>query len=83
MERAIREGDNPVGESSATSFSILSTAVHVKFRRNPPGPSGKPKYSLVTDSEPVPGGKGEKHPGRGVKEYLKPYAYKQSEPVKG
>ena len=32
---------------------------------NLPGPSGKAKYSEVTDSEPVPGGKGEKNPGEG------------------
>ena len=29
------------------------------------GPSSKPKYSLVTDSEQVPWGKGEKHPDEG------------------
>ena len=28
---------------------------------NLPAPSGKAKYSLVTDSEPVPEGKGEKY----------------------
>ena len=33
----------------------------------------------MNDSEPVPGGEGEKNPGRGVKENLKPYAYKQRE----
>ena len=32
----------------------LSTAGHEESRRNPPGPSGKAKYYLVTDSEPVP-----------------------------
>jgi hypothetical protein len=32
---------------------------------NLPGPSGKAKYSEVTDSEPVPWGKGEKNPGEG------------------
>ena len=32
---------------------------------NLPGPSGKAKYSEVTDSEPVPCGKGEKNPGEG------------------
>jgi hypothetical protein len=32
---------------------------------NLPGPSGKAKYSQVTDSEPVPRGKGEKNPGEG------------------
>lgn len=40
---------------------------HVKFRENQPGPSGKTKYSLMTDSAQVPRGKGEKNPGRGVK----------------
>ena len=29
------------------------------------GPSSKAKYSLLTDSELVPGGKGEKNPGEG------------------
>ena len=47
------------------------------------GPSRKAKYYLVTDSERVPWGKGEKDPGRGVKENLKPCAYKHIEPVKG
>ena len=35
----------------------------LKLRR----PFRKAKYSLVTDSEQVPRGKGEKNPGRGVK----------------
>ena len=47
--------------------SILSTARHVEPCRNLPGPSGKAKYSLKTDSEPVPWGKGEKNRGNGVK----------------
>ena len=46
------------------------------------GPPSKPKYYLMTDRGAVPGGKGEKDPGRGVKENLKPCAYKQSERVK-
>ena len=29
------------------------------------GPSSKAKYSWLTDSEPVPWGKGEKNPGKG------------------
>ena len=32
---------------------------------NPPGPSGKAKYSWETDSELVPWGKGEKNPKKG------------------
>ena len=37
----------------------------MKFCRNLPEPSGKAKYSWETDSEPVPWGKGEKHPEQG------------------
>ncbi len=35
--------------------------MHVKLRMNLRGPPRKPKYSLATDSEPVPRGKGEKN----------------------
>ena len=45
--------------------SILSSAGHEKSCMNLPGPSGKAKYSWETDSEPVPWGKGEKHPEQG------------------
>ena len=55
---------------------IQSTAGHVKPGGNMGGPSSKPKYSLVTDSEEVLWRKGEKYPWRGVKKNLKPYAYK-------
>ena len=41
--------------------SILSSTEHEKFCVNLRGPSRKAKYSLETDSEPVPWGKGEKH----------------------
>ena len=61
------EGESPVTEILQTLLGILSTARHVKSCRNPRGPSRKAKYSLVTDSEQVPRGKGEKNPGRGVK----------------
>ena len=54
MGKSVTEGENPVDETSKDLRSILSTAGHEKSRRNPPGPSGKAKYSLVTDSEPVP-----------------------------
>ena len=42
-----------------------SKAGHVKSCLKIGGPSSKAKYSLPTDSEPVPGGKGEKNPGEG------------------
>ena len=49
---------------------------------NTGGPPSKPKYSSATDSEQVPGGKGEKHPDEGSERDLKPDAYKQSEPAR-
>ena len=56
-----------------------SRAGHVQSCLNLPGPSGKAKYSLATDSELVPRGKGEKNPGEGNEKNLKPHVYKQSE----
>ena len=47
------------------------------------GPPSKPKYSSVTDSEPVPWGKGEKNPDKGSEIDLKRNAYKQSEHLYG
>ena len=47
--------------------SIQSSARHVESRMKTGGPPPKAKYYLVTDSEAVPWGKGEKNPGRGVK----------------
>ena len=37
----------------------------MKFCLKIGGPPSKAKYSLLTDSEPVPWGKGEKHPDEG------------------
>ena len=74
MGRQIKEGENPVVEMVWT-LSAKSMAEHEKFRRNMRGPSRKAKYYLLTDSEPVPWGKGEKNPWQGVKKNLKPYAY--------
>ena len=62
--------------------SIQSSARHEKSRTNVRRPFRKAKYYLVTDREIVPWGKGEKDPGRGVKENLKPYVYKQIEHIK-
>ena len=44
-----------------------SSTGHEKSGVNMGGPPPKAKYSLVTDSEVVPRGNGEKNPGRGVK----------------
>ena len=52
-------------EINTIPVSIPSRAGHVKPGLNQGGPPSKAKYSLVTDSEPVPWGKGEKNPGEG------------------
>ena len=52
-----------------------SRAGHVKSCLNMGGPSSKAKYSLVTDSEQVPWGKGEKNPDEGSEIDLKSDAY--------
>lgn len=67
LERATIQGDSPVDEKIRSRSGILSSTGHVESRVNPPRPRGKAKYSHLTDSEPVPRGKGEKNPGRGVK----------------
>ena len=68
LESQTIEGDSPVGESCATSWIWFpSSAGHVKSRVNLGGPPSKAKHYQLTDSELVPRGKGEKHPGRGVK----------------
>ena len=45
--------ENPVGETSDSDSSILSSAGHEKSCMNQRGPSRKAKYSRETDSEPV------------------------------
>jgi hypothetical protein len=55
----------------------------VKLCVNMRGPPRKAKYSSTTDSEPVRRLNDEKHPDKGSEKYLKPYAYKLSEPVLG
>ena len=61
MENRSIEGDRPVTENPRTPRDFLSNTMHVKLRMNLRRPRRKPKYSLATDSEPVPRGKGEKN----------------------
>ena len=75
MGSVTEEGESPVVEMIWSGVS-RSRSGHEESRLKMWGPSHKAKYVLVTDSEPVPWGKGEKNPGRGVKENLKLYAYK-------
>ena len=62
LEWPAKEGASPVCEIQSTLDEFLSTASHVLARGNPGGPPSKAEYSLATDSEPVPRGKGEKNP---------------------
>ena len=79
LESQAKESDSLVDEIHWRLGWIQSTPGHVESGGNVGGPSPKAKYDLVTDRGIVPWGKGEKNPGRGVKENLKPYVYKQRE----
>ncbi len=61
MENRSKEGDRPVTKNQASPRVFLSNAIHVKLRVKSRRPLRKAKYSLVTDSEQVPRGKGEKY----------------------
>src|SRR5438045_9207147 len=61
MENRSIEGDRPVIENPSTPRDFLSNTMHVKLRMNLRRPRRKAKYSLATDSEQVPRGKGEKN----------------------
>ena len=54
LGRVAIEGDSPVSKHSFHASSIPSTAGHVESCRNVCRPLHKPKYYLMTDSEPVP-----------------------------
>ena len=54
LERSAIDGDSPVGDRRLARDRYLSIAGHVKSRENLRRPFRKAKYSLVTDSEPVP-----------------------------
>ena len=61
MENRSVEGERPVTENQTTPRDSQSNTIHVAFRMNMCRPRHKAKYSLVTDSERVPRGKGEKN----------------------
>ena len=62
MESRPTQGERPVTENCPPSpRDVLSNAMHGKLRVKRRRPRRKAKYSLATDSEPVPRGKGEKH----------------------
>ena len=65
LERYAAESESLVRAIRFNASSILSRAGHEESCLNQPGPPGKAKYYQETDSEPVPGGKGEKNPEQG------------------
>ena len=80
--KASQRGWEPCRRNANSASWIQSTAGHVKPGGNMGGPPSKPKYYPVTDRVIVLWRKGEKDPGRGVKQNLKPCAYKHREHVK-
>ena len=82
MEIVAKDGDSPVRENRQKPSGHLSNPGHEKSGANQRGPSRKAKYSLVTDREQYCEGKVKRTSNRGVKETLKPCAYKRSEHVK-
>ena len=62
LERMAIDRDSRVIENVKLPRGIPSSTVHVKLCVNLSGPPDKAKYSLATDSEQVPRGKGEKNP---------------------
>ena len=62
LEKSAIDRESRVSEVSYPPRGIPSNAVHVKLCMNPSRPRDKAKYSLATDSELVPRGKGEKNP---------------------
>jgi hypothetical protein len=56
LERVAVVGESPVRENSAPCMDCVSPSSSelVEFAVNLPGPPGKPKYSLMTDSGLVP-----------------------------
>ena len=61
LERWAKDRDSRVGENSKPSRGIPSSTMQAKLCANQSGPPDKTKYSLATDSELVPRGKGEKN----------------------
>ena len=54
LESSSIEGDTPVHENGIDLGLSPSTTGHVKSGGNLGGPPSKAKYSMSTDSEPVP-----------------------------
>ena len=54
LERTAIQGESPVGERESKVDGHLSRAGHVKPGLNLGRPLSKAKYSLMTDSVPVP-----------------------------
>ena len=63
MGRPARECESHVFEREDLDSWIQSTAGHEESRGNMGGPSSKPKYYLVTDSEKYCEGKVKRTPG--------------------
>ena len=79
LESGARDGDSPVADGGATCGHHPSTPGHEKPWGNPGGPPSKAKYPWPPIANQYREGKVKSTPGRGVKQNLKPVAYKQWE----
>ena len=80
MGRPARGGESPVCDIRSTPRCLcLSTTEHVEFRGKQGRPLSKAKYSWRPIVNKYREGKVKSTRMTGVKEYLKPYADKQSE----
>ena len=80
MENGGAEGDTPVRATGGDLGWHLSRAGHVESCPNPRGPSRKAKDCRRPIANQYREGKVGRTPGRGVKQNLKPCAYKRWEP---
>ncbi len=81
LGRSATGGESPVGNRAAARWVLsVSTAGHEKPRGKLGRPRSKAKYILRPIVNEYREGKVKSPPARGVKEFLKPSAYRQPEP---
>ena len=83
MGRRTIDGESPVVVSGDCGLGILSRGGSEKPPLNQPAPSGKAKHDPKTDSAEYREGRVKRTASSGVKQTLKPGAYKRSEPPVG
>ena len=81
LESTTRDGESPVANMAFPVVGILSTTRHVKPCGKLGGPPSKAKNFQRPIAHKYREGKVKSTPTRGVKQFMKPDAYKQWEPA--